>query len=1116
MKKNLRNGPVLSPDRLRKLFMTMKLTFILTVCLVYGLSANVLSQQKVSMDIREATLKEVLDEFQRQTGTIVFYSSDKLETSRKVRAVFNEVEVQTFLTTVLSGCRMSFRILDDYILIIPSENEAQPQTKEITIRGKVSDKTRQPLPGATVLIKGTSFGAATDANGEYRLTFPEQEDVVFIFSFIGMKSRELAYAGQTELNVTLEEEELEVDEVVVTGMFTRKANTYTGSVVSIKSEELKRVGNANLINSLKSLDPSFMVVENLQAGSNPNALPDIQMRGQTGLSNIGNEYQHSANQPLFILDGFETTLTKILDLDMNMVESVTLLKDATAKAMYGSKAANGVVVIELIRPAKGQMKINYTGSLDIQAPDLASYDLLNASEKIQAEINAGFYTSDNAQTQINLNQMLTELRRQVEAGVDTYWLSKPLRVGTGHKHSLYLEGGDDHMLYGVDLSYQGVTGVMKGSDRKTVSGGVTLSYRKENLIFRNKLSVDGNQSEDSPYGSFALYTLLNPYNEMYDEQGQLPTYYANGLVSQVNYLKNGEINTTYQDKYTYIADNFYAEWYALENFRVIARFGFSHKNTTEIEFKPAGHTDFYNYSVDNVHLKGSYSAVQRKDNSLSADLGVAGSLYRDKHMLSYNVQGSISQNKYDYYVTGAQGFANNNMDHISFAVQFTESKPLGSEGVSRDIGGVASVNYSYDDRYLFDGNYRLSGSSEFGANKRWGHFYSVGAGWNLHNEKFMESLEWISRMKLRVSTGYTGSQGFNSYDAITTLNYYSAQQYNGAIGSYLQGLANPNLKWQRKYDTNLGMDVTLFKNRFNLRFDYYVGTTKGLITPVTAPQSTGFSQYYTNLGEMENKGVEAYLSGRVWEEKATGNFLNLYLSVASNKNTLTKISNSLKQYNDEQDSEADADASYTSLYTRYEEGKSTSAIWVVKSLGIDPQTGKEVFVKKDGSLTNTWSSADYIDGGNTLPKVNGIFGINMEYKGFGINAAFNWRLGGQMYNTTLVSKVENADARNNVDKRVFTDRWVKPGDVVRFKAIADNSYTQPTSRFVEDYNMLQMSSLNISYDFRNTRLVKGSFLNRLKAVFYMNDLFIISSVKTERGTDYPFARTFSFSLQASF
>ena len=936
-----------------------------------------------------------------------------------------------------------------------------------TITGLVVDQKGEILPGATVKavqapgVK-TLIATSTDLDGKFKLNIPSEVTQIEV-TFVGYKNQQVALKGKTDFKIVLTEDTQEMEEVVVTGMFTRKANSYTGSVTTIKGDELKTVGNGNVLSSLKNIDPSFLMVENLEVGSNPNAIPDFQMRGQTGFTEVASEYQENPNQPLFILDGFETTLTKIMDLDMNQVQSVTLLKDATAKAIYGSKAANGVVVVETIRPEKGKMKITYTGSLDIEAPDLSSYDLCNAEEKLRAEYLAGFYTSStgSATEQMNLDKRYTTVASAIAAGVDTYWLDKPLRVGVGQKHSLYLEGGDDYMLYGIDLSYNNVAGVMKGSNRNTLSGGITFSYKYKNLLFRNKFTIDDNKSNDSPYGSFSDYAYLNPYNRLHDEDGEMEDSWT-GLVTEYNYLKNGLINTRFEDRYTTFTENFYAEYQALQNLRLTARFGLTKKNSGSEDYYPAGHTNFVSYTGDNLYKRGSYSTYSRKDNNLSLDLGAAYSISKLRHTLFLNAQYSMSRAKYDYYTVAVQGLANDNMDHISMGVEYKNTKPTGSEGITRDMGFTGSLNYSFDDRYLLDVNYRLNGSSDFGTNNRWGHFYSFGLGWNLHKESFFSDIEWIERIKFRASTGYTGSQGFNSYDAIATLNYYQSA-YQGELGSYLMGLANPDLAWQKKYDNNIGADLSFLQGAVNVRFDYYVSTTKGTITSVTTPPSMGFSSYMANLGEVENKGWEVYLNGRIWRDTPSRSYVNFYASAAANKNILKKISNSLK------------------VPVRYEEGQSMSTIWVVKSLGIDPQTGKEVFVKKDGSLTYDWSSSDFIAGGDTRPKVSGNFGINMEYHGFGLNAGFTWRLGGQMY-----------------------------------KSITDDSETKPTSRFVEDYNLLTFSSLNVYYDFRECRFMEKSFLQRMKATFYMNDIATISSVKTERGTSYPFARSFSFSLQVTF
>ena len=374
-------------------------------------------------------------------------------------------------------------------------------------------------------------------------------------------------------------------------------------------------------------------------------------------------------------------------------------------------------------------------------------------------------------------------------------------------------------------------------------------------------------------------------------------------------------------------------------------------------------------------------------------------------------------------------------------------------------------------------------------------------------------MEWVNRLKLRASYGFTGSQGFSSYDAMPTFVYYNDRSYNGSIGSYIVGLANTDLHWQEKYDTNIGLDLALFKNRLTGRFDYYVANTKGMVTNVSVPYTTGFTTYVANLGETENKGFEGYLNFRAYD--GGRDYVNVFVSAAHNKNKLKKISNSLRAWNEAQDAAMMENRS-TKPSVKYYEGCSMTAIWAVPSLGIDPQNGKEIFVKKDGTVTYDYDVNDQVVCGDTQPKWNGNFGVNGEIKGWGWNITMNYRWGGQIYNQTLVNKVENAPMEYNADRRILTDRWQQQGDVALYKAITDLSTTYPTSRFVQDYTLFTLSSLTLYYDFRNCPFVKNSFLERLKLSAYTNDLFVISSVKTERGTDYPFARTFSLSAQVTF
>lgn len=576
----------------------------------------------------------------------------------------------------------------------------------------------------------------------------------------------------------------------------------------------------------------------------------------------------------------------------------------------------------------------------------------------------------------------------------------------------------------------------------------------------------------------------------------------------------------------FITNNFYIEWNVFKDLKATGRIGFTSRTDESDIFYPRDHTMFRkeNMTDEEYFKRGQYTKQNGKMTTLTTDVALNYSkTWNEKHVLFANTQWSLGETKSESVTFQAEGFANDKLDYITHAQQYLEGgKPSGSESVSRETSILASVNYSYDSRYLFDGNYRANASSLFGADKRWGHFWSLGIGWNIHNESFMQNFGWLQRLKLRASTGYTGSQNFNSYQAISTYKYYSDEVYDNIIGSYLMSLANPDLQWQKTQDNNVGLDLSVF-GRVDLTFDYYIKNTSNLLTPVTLPPSAGFSSYTENLGKSQNKGFELQASVRAINNSDQDLHLNVFASLMHNTNKIKEINEALSSMNDSKDSDKglnydqDTKEKTTKPSVRYAEGQSMSAIWAVRSLGIDPGTGNELFLTKDGDLTYTWDSDDQVVCGDELPKYTGTFGFNLDWKGFSVNTSFYYRLGGQMYNQTLVDKVENCDMNYNVDHRVYTGRWTTPGQKAEFKKMTDpNYFTRPTSRFVQDLSELQMTSLNIGYDFRNCKFMQKGIIERLKLSFYMNDVFRLSTVKTERGTDYPFARSFSFQLQATF
>ena len=1134
MKKKLK-GICYSREKVRKLCLMTKLSLILTFfCL--QIQANGFSQRtRLSIKMDNISVKQLFVEIEKRTDLAFVYNTRDVEQLGTLDVDFTNEEIGNILDYCLKGKGINYSIVNNHVVIRKGEQSA-PQQKSRVITGKVLDKnTKEPLPGATVKIKGTTIGTAADIDGSFKLTVLEDNKELEI-TFIGYASQFVTLRADNSVTIYLEPQTSEMEEVVVTGMFTRKADSYTGAVTTIKKEELQRVGNQNILQSLKNIDPSFQVIESNDFGSDPNRMPEIQMRGASSFTDMKDKYQTNPNQPLFIVDGFEQSIEKVMDMDMNRVASITLLKDATAKALYGSKGANGVVVIETLAPEKGKMRVSYTGNLNLQMPDLSSYNLADAAEKLEIEKRAGIYTDQfgHPYTQQMYDEKYEALYKEVLRGVNTYWLDKPLRVGVGHKHSLMFEGGDDVVRYGIDFQYNNVAGVMKGSSREVISAGFNLSYRYKSLLVTEQLSVTFNKSKESPYGTFSEYARLNPYWRAYNEDGSVKEVLSNyekanfqGTKPIYNPLANASINTKNQSSYFDFTNNFYIEWEAFSGMRFKGRLGLiSQKDDSEV-FYPRDHTKFKDISQDSEDYfkRGEYTMSNGKRFEYNTDISANYSKEFGRNVIFANAQWSASERKYNTVTFGARGFANDKMDYITHAKEYLEGAPSGSESLAREMSVLLSMNYSFDNRYLLDATYRANASSLFGSDKRWGHFWSAGIGWNLHKEHFMENVTVLNQLRFRASTGYSGSQNFNSYQAIASYKYYN-ENYDNIIGSYLMGLANPDLQWQKTQDNNIGVDITLM-DALDVTFDCYIKKTQNLLTPVSLPPSAGFRSYTENLGETKNKGVEFKVNYRIVRDAERDLYFSVFTSGMHNKNRITKISDALSLMNKDRDADKtgggggnpnlEENSAITKPSVRYAEGQSMDAIWAVRSLGIDPATGKEVFLDPKGKMVYGWRAENQVVVGDEQPKLSGTFGFNFEWKGFSVNTSFFYKVGGQYYNQTLVNKVENVDIQYNVDKRMLTDRWNEPGQAARFRKFSPyDPLTRPTSRFVQDLKELKMTLLNVGYDFRFCDFLKKSGIERLKIQFYMNDVFRAATVKAERGIEYPFARSCSFSLQATF
>lgn len=1109
-----------------KVLIYMKLTLLLVCVGIIGASANVFSQHKISVNYRNISLQSFLQDIEKKSEARFVYSDDVLKGNVRVSVRATNTDILDVLEEALKdkGLEVS-KVNPNLYAIYRNAQTNKKDLQEREISGRIVNATGEGIPKVTFWFVGTRIGGATTEQGYFRILIPEGAKELE-FRYIGYVTKRIAVQNGDLGNIILQSEDNRIEEVVInTGLYERKAGTFTGSTVTFNQKQIKEVSNQNVLSALSILDPSFQQLTNNDFGSNPNAIPDIQLRGQTGFSeDLRTEYSNIANQPLFIIDGFESTIQRVFDLNINFIKSVTILKDAAAKAMWGAKAGNGVVVIETLRPEAGKMRISYNASANVTAPDLSSYNLTNSMQKIEAETLAGVYSSIYPDEQAVLTREYAANLKSALDGVNTYWLSQPLRNGVGQRHTLSFDGGDESVQYSLNVGYNNNKGVMKGSDRTTYTGQSVLVYRRGKVSATNNLSIDRNFSRNSPYGSFGDYAKMNPYWRIEDEQGNLiPSYSLRGNINVVgNPLYNATLNTIDGDNYTTITENFQVDYRHSDRLRFNARLGYNQQTNENEFFRSARHTDYINISPSNAEYlnRGIFRLTTGFQKAVTVDLSAAYNKTVGRHAFYGNAV--LTANEQSMNTTGMTmvGFPNDDLNSIAMGRQYLEgSKAVATENTVRIAAATTALNYAFDNRYLLDASYRLNGSSQYGRDSKWGNFWSLGLGWNLHQESFIKSLGVINLLRLTANTGVTGTPpGTNAYQALATYRYNTENSYNGDLGLDLLALANPNLKWQKVQESNYRAEIGMF-DRFTASFDYYIRNTNNLLLSMMIAPSLGFEDYAENIGDVQNKGFQAALSYRLLKDRANGLNVNVFANLARNTNKINRISSSLELLNNRNDEQFDPNTTTGNPrrpVRRYVVGRSMNAIWAVPSLGIDPSNGKEIFVKQDGTLTYVWDAADQDVVGDTQPLFNGTFGANVQYKDLSVNFAFTYRWGGQIYNGTLVSRVDNADFNYNVDLRALEDRWKEPGDQTLFKDISDITATRPTSRFVQDLNEFLFSSVNVSYNMTRLRFLSRTPVKSLLFSCNLNDLGQLSTVKVERGLDYPYARTLSFSLTASF
>lgn len=981
------------------------------------------------------------------------------------------------------------------------------------------DEKGAPIHGATVKIKDAQSGSSTNTQGIFRLSVPptKKGNITVVASFVGYRTAEAKYTEGKQLKIILREANVEVDEVKVisTGVFNKTKENFTGAATVITKKDLRDNFSNSLLKTVSILEPSLRIVEENALGSDPNIIPKLELRGAGTFYNFQDMKGFSrtnVNAPLVILDGFEITLERFVDLNEEEIETITILKDAGATSLYGSRGANGVIVVTSSRPQEGEVRVKYSGKVRIEIPDLSSYNFMDAKQKLEAEALAGIYDPYPEYYDYLIDRVYNK-------GVNTDWLKVPTRTGVGQNHKITASGGNEALRYNLNFGYDERVGVMKGSYRNVFNASMGIAYVKDNIYIGQTFSANITNSQESPYGDFKSVADLNPYWTMTDDEGEYIKIYKHPQYPDKEFPNpayNATLSTFDKRRINNYMSNTQVQYTFLTDFRAEGRLSISLNTSNQDEFKPASHTQFM-YTADPKDRGGYYKNNEERE-SYEGSFNLIYGKEIGKHSVNAAVNTSIRATNTDQYRVSASGFLNDNINHFSNAIRYTGglgATPNGEATIQREVQFMANANYYYDTRYFADLMIRKDGGSSFGNNSRWANFYSAGVGWTVSREKFFK-LDFVDLFRLKYSYGVSGSLNYATpYMSMYVLEYDINMLYADKQGAYLLQYGNKDLSWQRTYQQNFATDITLFNGNLEISGSYYDKLTKNSVQQLSLTPSHGYEQFTGNIGDIRNTGWELRVSPYIIRNDNLK--MRLTANFSANKNVIEKMSDQMKQ--NIKDQLGVTGSGGLGTYDILVEGGSMSAMYVFKSVGIDPISGRRMYADRNGMIhlgtESLHSINDRYYAGDTEPKANGSSLLYIQYKGISVNVGFSYKWGGYAYNYTAQSMIEDTQWVTNVDRRVYSSRWKKIGDKALLKNIANNEYTYKNTQFVEKNNVISLSYVNISYEVPRNWLKKIN-VSSMRFMVQLSELWTSSTIWQQRGTQYPYSINPNFTFEFTF
>jgi TonB-linked SusC/RagA family outer membrane protein len=1000
-------------------------------------ASNYAQKTKLSLSFNNISLKKVFKEIEKQSEFYFMYNNSTIDIKKKVSLHVKEQTIYQILDEVLEGAGIDYDIVNKQIVLTPEAKEKVQDNiiRSIQVGGTVSDESGTTLPGVSVVEKGTQNGTITDLNGQFSINVENAESIL-LFSFIGYESQEILVGNATDLKITLKEQVTDLDEVVVIGYGVSSKKLLTGSIGNVDAAEIQETATYSLEGALQGKTSGLQIIQN---SGTPGSAMAVKIRGTATI--------FGGSQPLYVIDGVPMTtgdfsqigyggqgVDASIDINPSDIESVSVLKDASAAAIYGARATNGVILITTKNGSKGKSKISYRSYFGVQK-EWKRLDLMNAT-----------------QWKSYVNTFDPSFVSSLEPTISTDWQEEVFRVASMMNHELSFTGGTDKTLFYLSGGYLNQEGIILGTGYKKYSVRSNIDHKltdRLSLTFKNGLTysindrVRGDQEID---GVLPNAISMPPIYPVYDELGN---YSETG--SFKNPVATGNESTT-----------------RANTLRNISSFELTYRLIEGLTLKNQWGADFYNMHERRIEPLTTRTGQEKNGMIIEARSNVSKISQQllatyDKSFGNHNLQllagysFEIFKDRFSY--THGENFPQVYPEYITSAGNIVEAYTgANDEGINSFFG---RVKYNFSDKYLFEVSLRADGSSKFGTNNRYAFLPAGSFAWRVIEESFMKDQTLISDLKIKVGYGLTGNDqiGSNRYQNLYTTgrNYYS-----------LPGLAplqipNPDLKWETTKSFNAGLDIEFFKGRLGLSAEYYNNLTTDLLLPRPLPGSSGFNSFTTNVGSIENKGYEFTLNTVNFE----GDFSwTSSFNISFNKNKVLELYNDQPIIFDEGDSRAS-----NSIIV----GEPIGVFFIYESQGVDPSTGDLVLTDIDGD-----DVPDRMVVGNPNPVFTGGFTNIMSYKGFDLRIFMQYSYGNDIYNGTRRYLENNSYGKTDNQLVTVLNQWMQPGDITkipRFKGIYND---RQSTRYMEDGSYLRLKEITLGYHFSQKALDKMKFISSLR------------------------------------